>query len=90
MVWFMASVDRLTHHDVHAAQLRPHLDGHAKNDTLDNAGLHESTKAGLGLLAFEAERIFNLLVLSEDFGVIQVTAAVKVSKNRESLLPAVL
>lgn len=76
-------------HDVHATKLRPHLNGHAENDALDNAGLQESTEAGLGLFALEAKSIFDLLVLSKNLWVVYITATVEIGKNLESLFPPV-
>jgi hypothetical protein len=79
----------IVHHDIHPAQLRPHLNRHTEDDALDNTRLHKSAKAGLSLLALEAKSVFNLPILGKDLGVVQVTAAMEVSKDRESLLPAI-
>jgi hypothetical protein len=78
------------HHDVHAAKLRPHLDGHAKDDTLDNAGLYQGSETSLGNFTLKGEGLFDFLVFSEDLGVVDVTVTVKVGENLEGLLPPVL
>lgn len=54
---------RLDLHDVHAAELRPHLDGHAENDAPDDTGFGEGSEGGFGLLTFKGKRLFDLLVL---------------------------
>lgn len=71
-------------------QLRPHLDGHAENDTLENARLDECGKAGLGFLTLETKSILDLLVLGEDFGMVYIASSVKVGQDCESFLPAIL
>ena len=69
------------HHNIHTAKLRPHLNGHAQNDTLDYAGLDQGSKTSLGLLTLKAKSLLDLLVLSENLGVVDVTGAVKAGKN---------
>jgi hypothetical protein len=63
---------------------------HAKNYTLDNAGLDKSCEAGLSLLTLETKSLFDLLVFSENLWVVHVTTAVEAGQNLESLLPTVL
>lgn len=81
--------DDVVHHDVHAAQLRPHLDGHAENNALEDAGLDEGGEAGGGFFALEAKCFFDFLVLGEDFGVAHLSVAVEVGEDLEGFFPAV-
>jgi hypothetical protein len=66
------------------------LDGHAEDDTLDDAGLNQGSEASLGNFTLEGEGLFNFLVFSEDLGVVDVTVTVEVGENLEGLLPPVL
>lgn len=83
-------VDDVVHHDVHTAELRPHLNGHAEDDTLEHARSDESLERRDGLLTLEAKSFLNLVVLGKHLGVVDIAASVKVGENLKSLLPAVL
>jgi hypothetical protein len=80
----------ISHHDVHSAKLRPHLDGHAKDDTLDDAGLYQSSEASFSDFALKGKCVFDLLVFGKNLGVVDIAGAVEVGKDMEGLLPAVL
>lgn len=66
---------------LHARELRPHLNEHAKNDTLEHAWLDKCLVAVDGFLTLEADLLFDFLVLGKDLGVVDIAATMKVSKD---------
>ena len=79
-----------SYHDVHTAQLRPHLDRHAQDDSLEDAPFRQSREAGCSLFPLEAESFLNLLILGKDFGVVDIAATMEMGKDLNCLLPAFL
>lgn len=73
----------------HTAKLRPHLDGHAEYNALEDAGFDKSSETGFGNLTLESKSLLNLLVFSENLGVVDIATTVEVGKHLKSLLPAV-
>lgn len=78
------------HHDIHPAELGPHLQTHSQEDTLRNARLHELLVTSRVLLALQSQRILDLLVLSKDLRVVDITIPMETGKVMHALIPAVL
>lgn len=77
-------------HDVHAAELGPHLDGHAEDNTLEDAGLDELLVVRDLLFTLEADSILDFLEFSEHDRVSLIALSVDVGEDLKGFFPAVL
>lgn len=77
-------------HDVHSAELRPHLNTHSKNNTLEDTGFREFSVRRNSFLAFKTNDLLDLLILRKHLRVVKISASVDVGENTESFIPSVL
>jgi hypothetical protein len=84
------NVNNVVHHDVHSAELRPHLNHHPEADALDDSGLEELSDGGSLILTLEADRFLDFLVLGKNLGVVWITSSMDIGKNAEALFPSIL
>ena len=77
-------------HDIHSAELRPHLDTHPQDHTLNHSRFHELSIRGDGFLTLKSNRIPDLLVFRQHSRVVRVLLPMHVRKNLESLAPPIL
>jgi hypothetical protein len=79
----------VVHHDIHATELRPHLNAHTENNTFEHTGGHKSLEAIDRLFTLKSESVFDFVILGEDLGVVDIATSVKVGESLEGLLPLV-
>jgi len=66
---------------LHAAELRPHLDRHPQDNTLQHAGFDKGLVAVDSFFPLESDSFFDFLIFGKHFGIIDVSVAVKLGKN---------
>lgn len=76
-------------HNVHSAELAPHLDTHAQDNALENARLDELAVVRNLLFTLKANGVLNFFVLCEDHGVVRIPLSVDIGKNLKGFIPAV-
>lgn len=82
----LEDVDDVVHHDVHARQLRPHLERRAERDTAEDTRLKE-VEVGLGAFgALKADLLLDFVDLELHEFVVRVTLAVQVGEDLERLV----
>ena len=79
----------IVHHDVHSTKLRPHLNAHTENHTLEHAGSNKSLEACNRLFTLEPNRFLDFAILGKDLGIVQVAVSVKESEGLVGFIPAV-
>ncbi len=71
-------VHDVVHHDVHPAELRPHLNRDRKDDSVEHSWLCQGFEGRVASFALKGHRLFDFAVLSQDFWMANVPMAMKV------------
>ena len=84
----LEDVDDVVHHDVHAGELRPHLERSTETDATEDTRL-EQVEVGLGTFGlFKVDLLLDLGIFELDEVVGLVSSAVKVCKDFEGFFVA--